>query len=111
VGYQFPEPEPSRPGALLRALNGSEQGREYPIENVKYRIGTDSSNELQLSDSYVSRKHASIEYESGTFYLRDIGSRNGTFLNGLRIDETAVLHPGDEIRVGKTIFKLEVSPQ
>ncbi|WP_052494154.1 FHA domain-containing protein [Nitrosospira sp. NpAV] len=107
VGYSFPEPAKGHPAAFLLCLSGAARGHQYPIDETIYRIGASNSNELQLSDDYVSQKHASIKYESGGLYLNDSASRNGTFLNDSRLHEAAmVLNLGDEIRIGKTTLQL-----
>lgn len=107
VGYSFPEPAKGHPAAFLLCLSGAARGHQYPIEETIYRIGASNSNELQLSDDYVSQKHAYIKYESGGLYLNDSASRNGTFLNNSRLHEAAmVLNLGDEIRIGKTTLQL-----
>jgi DNA-binding CsgD family transcriptional regulator len=54
------------------------------------------------SDATVSRLHAVLERFSSGWCLRDLGSRNGTYVNGERIFSERVLHPGDEIRLGQT---------
>ncbi|MGH8684363.1 MAG: FHA domain-containing protein [Nitrosospira sp.] len=107
VGFAFPAPSQGRPAAILHCLSGPARGRHYPIEQTTYRIGSGESNDLQLSDDYLSNKHASIKYDDGNLYLSDSGSRNGTFLNDVRLDQTAkALTPGDRIRVGKSMFEL-----
>lgn len=107
VGFAFPMPGKGRPAAVLRGVSGPGRGRQYAIEQTAYRIGSDVSNDLQLSDDYLSHKHASIKYDKGNLYLSDNGSSNGTFLNDVRLDQTArLLTPGDRIRVGKSTLEL-----
>ncbi|HEU4853975.1 MAG TPA: FHA domain-containing protein, partial [Nitrosospira sp.] len=107
VGFAFPMPSQGRPAAVLRGVSGPARGRQYAIEQTTYRIGSDESNDLQLSDDYLSHKHASIKYDQGSLYLSDSGSRNGTSLNDVKLDQTArVLSPGDRIRVGKSTLEL-----
>jgi DNA-binding NtrC family response regulator len=62
-------------------------------------IGRDSANQIVLSDGYASSRHARIERKDAGFFLRDLRSRNGTFLNGARVME-AWLSEGDRIRIG-----------
>jgi pSer/pThr/pTyr-binding forkhead associated (FHA) protein len=77
------------------------------MEQTVFRIGSGEANELQLSDDYVSNRHAVIKYDEGNLYLSDSDSRNGTWLNEARLDQTArALSPGDRIRTGKSIFEL-----
>jgi pSer/pThr/pTyr-binding forkhead associated (FHA) protein len=113
IGYAFPAPSQGHPAAILRCLGGPAKGQQYSIEQATYRIGSGEGNELRLSDDYLSRKHASVQYDSGSLYLNDNGSRNGTFLNDMQLDQTArALSPGDRIRVGKsTLEVLGVSSQ
>src|SRR4051812_24297681 len=64
-------------------------------------IGRDSSNHVVVDDSFTSARHTRIERKAEGFLLRDLRSRNGTFLNGARIFE-AQLNDGDRIRIGQT---------
>jgi ATP/maltotriose-dependent transcriptional regulator MalT len=74
-----------------------------PLSGDKVTVGKDASNDVVIeSDTTVSRLHAVLESFSSGWCLRDLGSRNGTFINGERIFGERVLRPGDEIRVGKT---------
>lgn len=66
-------------------------------------IGRDTSNQLVINDPYVSGRHARIERMTGGFVLRDLQSRNGTYVNGVRTRE-AVLTCHDRIRFGETVF-------
>lgn len=66
-----------------------------------FTLGRDDSNMLCLNDDYVSTRHARIEKRGDGFYLRDLRSRNGTFLNGAQIME-AVLADGDRMRIGRS---------
>jgi Mg-chelatase subunit ChlD len=107
VGFAFPDPAPGRPAAFLYCTAGPAKGRKYPIEQTVFRIGSGEANELQLSDDYVSNRHAVIKHDEGNLYLSDSDSRNGTWLNEARLDQTArALSPGDRIRTGKSVFEL-----
>jgi hypothetical protein len=72
-----------------------------PLEGERITIGQASTNDLPLSfDQTVSRVHAVLERVASRWCIRDLGSRNGTFVNGDRIWGERPLRPGDEIRVG-----------
>jgi len=70
-------------------------------------IGRDRSCDVALADAEVSRKHARLETAAGVVYVRDLESRNGTFLNGLRLESAVELREGDEIDVGTTRLIVE----
>jgi pSer/pThr/pTyr-binding forkhead associated (FHA) protein len=85
-----------------------------PLEADRVTVGRTSSNDITLaSDGKVSRLHAVLERLSETWCIRDLGSRNGTFLNGERVDRDRVVRPGDEIRVGGTrlVYRAEKSSE
>jgi pSer/pThr/pTyr-binding forkhead associated (FHA) protein len=73
-------------------------------ETSSAAIGRHSSCELVLRKDDISRRHAEVFHEGDEFRLRDLGSTNGTFLNGERADDGAVLHAGDKIEIGSSII-------
>ena len=74
-----------------------------PLGGDRVTIGKGTDNDLVIgSDATVSRLHAVMERYGAGWCLRDLGSRNGTYVNGERILRERVLHAGDEIRVGAT---------
>ncbi|KRE25646.1 peptide-binding protein [Mycobacterium sp. Soil538] len=79
-------------------------GRELvPLAGQRVTLGKASGNDVALEhDSTVSRLHAVFENLGAAWSIRDMGSRNGTFLNGEKITAERVLHSGDEVRVGKS---------
>lgn len=81
-------------------------GREYPISPRGIRIGRSHDNDIVLTDNEVSRHHAFVWETNGTVYVRDEGSRNGTFVNGSRIANATVLHAGDRIQLGNTFLQV-----
>jgi len=70
-------------------------------------IGRGSDAQLVLSDPEVSRRHARLETQNGTVFVRDLGSSNGTFLNGRRLSSAIELREGDEVDVGTTRLVVE----
>ncbi|WP_046496268.1 DUF1707 and FHA domain-containing protein [Streptomyces odonnellii] len=73
----------------------------YPL-----RIGRDPMNGLRLSHDTVSRLHAELSMQGGVWVLRDLGSTNGTTVNGRRVTATAVVHDGDLVSFGQMGFRL-----
>jgi pSer/pThr/pTyr-binding forkhead associated (FHA) protein len=90
----------SSDSAMLVSLIGPNKGARFLLNSEATRIGRAVDNEIFLDDVTVSRKHAEILRTGKTFSLKDLGSLNGTYLNGGLVDE-AVLADGDELQVGK----------
>ena len=97
-----PEPVPSGPPTLV-LLDDEEAVKTLPIER-RIRIGRQSDNDLVVADPGVSRHHAEVINESGTCTLRDLGSTNGTYVNGSVAHEHA-LRDGDRISLGSTVVE------
>jgi hypothetical protein len=70
------------------------------------RIGRDPGCGLRLSDDSVSRAHAELRRADGSWLLRDLGSMNGTWINGRRVIGEAPVHPGDVVLFGRVGFRL-----
>jgi diguanylate cyclase (GGDEF)-like protein len=94
--------------AYLVALQGSSVGAVFPLGQSSALIGRGADCDLVLLDHGVSRKHAEIALEGSRFYLRDLGSRNGTYCSGKRI-ESCLLRHGDKISMGgRTVLRFTV---
>ncbi|HEV2853345.1 MAG TPA: sigma 54-interacting transcriptional regulator [Thermoanaerobaculia bacterium] len=87
----------------LVCLSGPLAGQTFPVGAEALSIGRHSSNRLQLPDLAVSRHHCTLEPADGRFLLRDLGSRRGTFVNGLPVQERA-LEEGDLVTLGGSLF-------
>jgi hypothetical protein len=81
------------------SLNYLDQTREVPIEGYPFTIGRSTKNTLSLKSEEISRYHAQIRFEKGKFVLEDLGSANGTKLDGKRIQRSE-LKPGGRISIG-----------
>jgi hypothetical protein len=94
-------------GPRLVAMQGAYLGQIFPVDREMI-VGRDASSDVPLpADSTVSRRHARIAPLDGGFQIVDLGSSNGTFVNGGRVTEAA-LRPGDEVSIGSTRFRFEV---
>jgi pSer/pThr/pTyr-binding forkhead associated (FHA) protein len=70
-------------------------------------IGRDAGNDITLPDEAASARHATLENRDGEWWILDLGSTNGTLVNGVRIDRRARVRPGDEIAIGRVALRLE----
>ncbi len=91
----------------LRVVKGVSDFAVYPVEGMA-RIGRGLECDVTLNDPGVSRAHAVIETEGAEPTVRDLGSTNGTFVNGARV-QAARLRDGDELRFGNTQMLFEAS--
>ncbi len=89
----------------LDILSGPDAGREIRSSLPSVRIGTAPDNDVVLTDRTVSRHHAEIRMTREGLLLRDLGSTNGSFLNGLRVKEV-FLQPGTALALGSTEIRI-----
>jgi pSer/pThr/pTyr-binding forkhead associated (FHA) protein len=92
----------------LKILNGSKKGTLIPIPKPKCVIGRGDDCHLRPQSDAVSRQHATIITTENEVTVRDMNSRNGTFVNGERVGEDAVLLTGDVLRIGPLEFELQI---
>lgn len=83
-------------------------GKIFPLSPVTI-IGRSTETEIALNDSFLSNEHARLELREAVWWLEDLNSTNGTFLNGFEVRGSTELHPGDVVRVGRVELKLVVS--
>ena len=100
---------PPETGLFLRIQEGEDAGRIFTLSaGGVYLIGRDGAD-VVLSDSKASRKHAEIAlYGPERYFIRDLASTNGTFLNGRRVRDRRELSHEDRIRVGDTVLEFSV---
>jgi pSer/pThr/pTyr-binding forkhead associated (FHA) protein len=103
--------KPGAPQFALRFISGKYQGGEFPLgEGQEIVIGRSSELDMVLVEEMVSRKHARIALESGVLSIEDMGSTNGTFVNGEKVDK-GTLREGDRVLIGTNILKVVVLAQ
>jgi hypothetical protein len=101
-----PAPRPGGRSFVLRFISGKYQGGEFPIATDKQVIiGRSSDLDMVLVEDMVSRKHARITMQADQIWIEDLGSTNGTFVNGEKI-KRARLKEGDRVLIGTSILKL-----
>ncbi len=100
VAFEEPTP-PSGASAFLVASPDTPEERSVPIGERPVRIGSDEDNDLRVDDPHVSRRHAEVRRSPDGVILRDLGSKNGTFVEGIRVKEV-LLPAGANITIGAT---------
>jgi pSer/pThr/pTyr-binding forkhead associated (FHA) protein len=107
-------PTPSVPleAVLLRVTEGPASGKVLRVAGQELLIGRQAPGDGKLgNDIEISRRHARVtRSDEGTFVIEDLGSTNGTFVNGTRITGAYVLSPGDELEMGDTKLTVEAPP-
>ena len=84
-------------------------GEEVPVDALPVAIGRGGQNEIPLEgDEFASAQHARFESKRDGLWVEDIGSTNGTFVNGARVTTPRRLSKGDVVRVGQTDFRVDV---
>ncbi len=104
----FTVPRPSAPAARLRIVARDGDERIHEFDGSGLTIGRAADNDLVLGDSRVSRHHARVVGRRGTLVYADLGSTNGSRVNGVAVGEL-VLGAGDRIEIGDTVIVVEVA--
>jgi pSer/pThr/pTyr-binding forkhead associated (FHA) protein len=91
-------PVPS--GGSVRVLRGFYEGLEVPIDRDWMVIGRGRSADVVIAEPTISRAHAAIGYDGEQFFMQDLGSTNGTRVNGTR-EARVALSDGDQLQLGK----------
>jgi pSer/pThr/pTyr-binding forkhead associated (FHA) protein len=93
-------------------LSGSPGGQfiVWPLDQPRLTVGRSSRNELQLGDFTVSKEHAEIVMDGVLILIRDLGSRNGTRVNGVDAREAIPLKPGDQVEIGRRAHRERERP-
>lgn len=105
----FSEPElpaPSRAAALV-CLSGPDAGRTLPLAEASAELGRGPQAHLRLRDLAVSRRHARLRWQEHSWLVEDLGSPNGVWLNGRRLEAPSPLAEGDVLQVGRTLLRFQ----
>ena len=90
-------------------LQGPDKGQRFELPDAPALVGRDS-RQLPLTDNTVSRRHCELLPTEGNWIVRDMGSANGTYVNGSRVKDRLKLKIGDQIRVGRTLMVFGAQP-
>ncbi len=89
----------------LRSISG----QSFRVEG-EMKLGRDPSCQINIPDARISRIHATLQVKDNFLYVKDEGSSNGTYINGIRINKPTLLQHGDHLQVGSTKLKVEYIP-
>lgn len=89
---------------VLTVIQGPDKGRKYELPDHEPQLIGRSSEALPLSDNAISRRHAELTPDDGLWWIRDLQSQNGTYVNGVRLLDRLRLRAGDQIRCGQSLF-------
>lgn len=90
----------------LRYLKQDGEERDVELSEKPITIGRSGDADVLVLDEKTSRVHCGIRFSDGAFYIKDLKSKNGTYVNDKQVD-LHQLRPGDQIRIGSTIFQFE----
>jgi pSer/pThr/pTyr-binding forkhead associated (FHA) protein len=79
-------------------------GARYMLTD-EIRVGRADNSDILIDDTYASQQHARIYSNEESYYVEDLGSTNGTYVNGRKTSYPLELRPGDRIKIGKTVFE------
>ena len=104
-----PRPRPKRRGKALTHLvvtEGGLAGTRIALGDQPIMIGRANDSTLVLTDDYASTRHARLVSRDGDWYVEDLGSTNGTYLDRTKVGSPTLIPPGVPIRIGKTVLEL-----
>ncbi len=90
--------------ASLFVIQGADQGKRFELKSKAVALGRENSNPIRIHDTEVSRRHAEVREVDNAFRIVDLGSANGTYLNGQPVVEQAELKSGDRVQLGQTVM-------
>ncbi|MCB9794116.1 MAG: FHA domain-containing protein [Alphaproteobacteria bacterium] len=92
----------------LSCVDGPRKGQSFEITAQGLRLGRDPSNDIPLDDPAVSRFHGRVILHNAAIWVQDAGSRNGIFVNGVRVTANKQIKPGDKLAIGEHVFLIEL---
>ncbi len=103
-----PTPPPAKPSRRIPrelVVTDANGRRTIPLKE-SITVGRAATCDVVVADNYVSNVHARIYLRDGSYWLEDLGSTNGTYMNRARVSVPTAFNPGDEVRMGKATLEL-----
>lgn len=97
--------------STLVILQGPQAGQEFPLGKEPVLLGRETDVTIRLASKVVSRHHARIIHDNGAWFVEDLGSSNGTYVNGGQIKGRTPIRDNDQLQIGEFIFALKKPPQ
>jgi pSer/pThr/pTyr-binding forkhead associated (FHA) protein len=91
---------------VLKIIGGPNKGATYKLITGQATLGRDTGNDINLNDSRCSQQHMSIQIQNSQVFVKDLNSRNGISVNGIKVPE-AFVKPGDQVQLGDTILTIQ----
>ncbi len=108
VAGLIPQPARALGRLVVLASPALEEGAEIELDSSPLTVGRGETNDVPVTtDEYASARHARFEPRRDGVWIEDIGSTNGTFVNGIRVTRERRLVPGDVVRIGETDLRYE----
>src|SRR5215213_8554628 len=110
AGLVAESPVPAPTGGRLVVMKSPTlpEGEEHRLNGARLSVGRSSTNDIELrGDGFASARHALFDPRADGVWLEDVGSTNGTFVNGIRLERARKLVPGDVVRVGETDLRYD----
>ena len=102
------QPQPTIGALVVVKSPALEQGERFELDSAPLTLGRGAPNDVELhGDEFASARHVRVEPRRDGVWIEDIGSTNGTFVNGTRLERPRRLTPGDVLRVGETDLRFE----
>ena len=105
-GEKLRKPETSSPELVV--LGEEEYLQTFTLYQLPGTIGRNAENTVTVNDDQMSRRHAAILQQGDQYWIEDLNSKNGVFVNGVKISEREQLNDGCLIKLGSTIFRFDI---